>query len=210
MSEDNLYSQQHMMSPMSSRGKVMQGPHGQNMHPGMSAPGQQGMPMSNQGPGMPGMSPGHQIIQGGPGQSMGPGASNPVMAQNMPIGGHSQNSMGGGMGGLGPQGMQINSSMSPSTIGGMPNSMPGMPDNSMGNMQSGSGGMQMQGHAQQQANIGPGQIQNHGMDRSVQGMPPSMPGGSPSPNLSGSQMAGGAMGPPNQSVDPSTSQSKYW
>ncbi|XP_059142940.1 transcription activator BRG1-like isoform X3 [Physella acuta] len=218
MSEDNLYSQQHMMSPMSSRGKVMQGPHGQNMHPGMGAPGQQGMPMSNQGPGMPGMSPGHQIIQGGPGQNMGPGASNPVMAQNMPIGGHSQNAMGGGMGGLGPQGMQINSSMSPSTIGGMPNSMPGMPmqgmpdnsmsNNSMGNMQSGSGGMQMQGHAQQQANIGPGQIQNHGMDRSVQGMPPAMPGGSPSPNLSGSQMAGGAMGPPNQSVDPSTSQNQ--
>ncbi|CAL1540648.1 unnamed protein product [Lymnaea stagnalis] len=196
MSEDPSYTQQHIMSPMTNRGKQMQGSHGQNMHSGAN---QQGMPMTNQASGMPGMSPGHQMIQGGPGPHMVPGGSN--------------SNMGGGLSGHGSQGMSMTSSMPPSSMSGIPVSMGGMSmqgmsdstmPNNMGNMPSPAGGMPMQGHVQQQPNM----VQGQGMGGSVQGMTPSMPGGSPSPNLSGSQMAGGAMGPPNQSVDPSTSQNQ--
>jgi len=91
--------------------------------------------------------------------------------------------------------------------GNMPN-MPesGMQNNPMGNMPPSGPGMQMQSHGQQQSGMNsPMQNQGIGGPSPVQGMP-AMPGASASPNLTGSQMAGGAMGPPNQSVDPSTSQ----
>ncbi|KAH9515427.1 Transcription activator BRG1 [Bulinus truncatus] len=212
MSEDSIYSQQHMMSPMANRGKTMQGGHGQNMHACMGGSGQQPMQMPNQGPGMTGMSPGHQMMQGGPGPNMGPGGPNTNMGgnQNMPINSLNQNTMGSGLGSHVPPGMAMNNSLPPSSISGMP--IQGMSDNALPNAQIGSmppgGGMPMQGHGQPQPPMIQGQMQGQGMGGPVQGIPPAMPGSSSSPNLSGSQMAGGAMGPPNQSVDPSTSQNQ--
>lgn len=221
MSEDSIYSQQqHMMSPMANRGKQMQGAMGQNMHPNMGGPGQQGMPMPNQGPGLTGMSPGHQMMQSGPGPNMGPGGPNTNIGsnQNMPMGSLGQNAIGGSLGGHGSPGIQMNNTIPPSSIGVMSNSIGGipmqgiqdntMPNASMGNMPPSGSAMPMQGHGQPPQSMVSGQMQSQGMGGPVQGMPPAMPGSSSSPNLSGSQMAGGAMGPPNQSVDPSTSQSK--
>lgn len=201
MGDDPRYSQQHV-SPMGSRGKSMQGLHQQNIHPGIAGTGQQGMQMPSQGPGMTGMSPGHQMMQGGPGPNMGPGGPSSSMgsSQNMPVG-----AMGGhGLvpGGMTTHGMSMNSSSNMP-----PTSMGGMPDSNLGNMPSSGGGMSMPNHSQQQSSMGLGQMVGPG---SVQGLPPAISGGSSSPSLSGSQMAGGAMGPPNQSVDPSTSQSKCW
>ncbi|XP_055885494.1 probable global transcription activator SNF2L2 isoform X1 [Biomphalaria glabrata] len=221
MSEDSIYSQQqHMMSPMANRGKQMQGAMGQNMHPNMGGPGQQGMPMPNQGPGLTGMSPGHQMMQSGPGPNMGPGGPNTNIGsnQNMPMGSLGQNAIGGSLGGHGSPGIQMNNTIPPSSIGVMSNSIGGipmqgiqdntMPNASMGNMPPSGSAMPMQGHGQPPQSLVSGQMQSQGMGGPVQGMPPAMPGSSSSPNLSGSQMAGGAMGPPNQSVDPSTSQNQ--
>lgn len=218
MSDDPRYSQQHI-PPMESLGKGMQGQHGSNIHPGMGGTGQQGMP---QGPSMTGMSPSHQMMQGGPGPNIGPGGPSSSMGGNHGnMGGHMQNNMVGhsqsGMGAHGPQGMSMNASasnMPPTSMGGMPN-MQGLPDNpmvssSMANMTASNGSMPVPNHSQQQHAMGPGQMSGPGMvgPGPVQSMTQAMSGGSSSPNLSGSQMAGGAMGPPNQSVDPSTSQSK--
>merc|ERR1719483_775863 len=166
------------------------------------------------------MSPSHQMMQGGP-QNMGPG-SNPGMLgnqNNVPGGGmpgHNQGNMGHQHPGMG---MNNAPNMPPSSMGGMPSNMgggmsgnmPNMPEsgmqnNPMGNMPPSGPGMQMQSHGQQQSGMNsPMQNQGIGGPSPVQGMP-AMPGASASPNLTGSQMAGGAMGPPNQSVDPSTSQ----
>ena len=217
------------MSQMGNRGKNMQGPHNQQpgMHPGMGGGTGGGVPQQQQqqppptmhmpnqgGPVMPGMNPGHQqMMQGAPPSHgmVGPGGQNPNMGGSGMVGHGQQMSMGMGPGG----GMPINN---------MPSNMPvgqgGMSDNTggpglnsnvppMGGMQPASGGMQpMQGHMQQQQqgpNMGGPTGQMHGM-----GMPVSMPGGSSSPNLAGPPMAGGTMGPPNQSVDPSTSHSKIF
>ncbi|BFZ16660.1 hypothetical protein BsWGS_19698 [Bradybaena similaris] len=217
MSDDPRYSQQHI-PPMEGLGKGMQGQHGSNIHPGMGT-GQQGMP---QGPSMTGMSPSHQMMQGGPGPNIGPGGPSSSMGGNHGnMGGHMQNNMVGhsqsGMGAHGPQGMSMNASasnMPPTSMGGMPN-MQGLPDNqmvsnSMANMTASNGSMPVPNHSQQQHSMGPGQMSGPGMvgPGPVQSMTQAMSGGSSSPNLSGSQMAGGAMGPPNQSVDPSTSQNQ--
>ena len=208
VSDDPRFSQQHMMPPMGNRGKGMPNSHGNNMHPGMGQPG-----IPNQQPGMPGMSPSHQMMQGGP-SNIPPGHAS---SNNMP--GHNQTNMGHP---TPPHGM-TSSSMSPSSgMSGMPpnmnNGMGGnmsdssMSNNPMGNVPSAAGGMPMQGQGQpQQPGMcsSPMQTQGMGGQSSVQSMPP-MPGASASPNLTGSQMAGGAMGPPNQSVDPSTNQSKLF
>ncbi|CAG5131850.1 unnamed protein product, partial [Candidula unifasciata] len=208
MSDDPRYSQQHI-PPMEGLGKGMQGPHGSNIHPGMGSTGQQGMP---QGPSMTGMSPSHQMMQGGPG-----GANSSMGGNHGNMGGHMQSSMvshsQSGMPAHGPQGMSMNASASgipPTSMGGMAN-MQGLPDNSMANMTPSNGGMPVPNHSQQQQHtLGPGQMSGPGMvgPGPGQSMTQGMSGGSSSPSLSGSQMAGGAMGPPNQSVDPSTSQNQ--
>lgn len=204
------------MSQVNNRSKGIQG---QNAHTNIVSQGQTGMALPSQGQGLSGMSPGHQVMQpSGQNSSL----TNSQNMSQLPTGSHNQSGIGGHppAPSQGMSSMQMNaqnSSIPASSIGGVPNisgTMPGMPDNTLPNstqMPPTSGTLQtMQNHGippMGSSSIGPSQIQGQPI-LGVPSLPPTMPGASASPNLSGSQMAGGTMGPPNQSVDPSTSQSE--